>query len=292
MQSGKTPPITLPSGVWLGDQHCRQVYLRPGPATDEVFAFDSPSHLPPAQRATALLANWFHSGENDLADPVELARALTAGDREALLLHLRREMLGNELDCLLRCPSAGCNEPMSLVIQVTDLLLPPYPNPQPIYQVELAHDGVKYRVGFRVPTGADLESAATAAHNDDDSAAELLVRSCLHDIDPAPGPERLDSMMSALTDVLSTAVAERDPQAELQLELSCPACGTSFSTLFDAAVYLFEELDQQADAIQREIEALAFHYHWAERDILSMSRGRRQKYLDLLGQRLTAETTS
>ncbi len=40
------------------------------------------------------------------------------------------------------------------------------------------------------------------------------------------------------------------------------------------------------DGLYEEIHHLAFHYHWAERDILDMSRAKRRRYLTLLANKL------
>ena len=36
------------------------------------------------------------------------------------------------------------------------------------------------------------------------------------------------------------------------------------------------------DRLYTEVHHLALHYHWSERDILALPRGRRQRYLGLL----------
>jgi hypothetical protein len=79
-------------------------------------------------------------------------------------------------------------------------------------------------------------------------------------------------------------MAERDPQAEIELELACPACGSAFSVVFDTATFFLQELDARAKGLMQEVHTLAWHYHWSERDILQMPRQRRARYLELLSQ--------
>jgi len=35
-----------------------------------------------------------------------------------------------------------------------------------------------------------------------------------------------------------------------------------------------------------EVHYLAFHYHWSEKDILSMTRSKRRRYLAILAEKL------
>lgn len=58
---------------------------------------------------------------------------------------------------------------------------------------------------------------------------------------------------------------------------------------FDLPAFFFEEWTMNLDTLFREIHHLAFHYHWAERDILAMSRARRGRYLALLSQQLESQ---
>jgi hypothetical protein len=86
---------------------------------------------------------------------------------------------------------------------------------------------------------------------------------------------------------IASAMAERDPQADIELDLTCPSCGFAFSVQFDAASFFLKELDTRAAALLSEVHALAFHYHWSEREILAMAPSRRERYLTLLADTLS-----
>src|SRR5512142_2866416 len=96
----------------------RQQPLRAVRGQDDVFLLDTAGAILPGARATALLARCLPEGD-------AAARALTVGERETLLLHLRRLALGDQIDCVLRCPADGCGEALDLSLRVGDLLLPP-----------------------------------------------------------------------------------------------------------------------------------------------------------------------
>jgi hypothetical protein len=81
-------------------------------------------------------------------------------------------------------------------------------------------------------------------------------------------------------------MAEHDPQAELELDLSCPSCGAAFSVDLDAGTFLLQELDARGAQLLEDVHALAMHYHWSEPEILALPPRRRERYLDLLAAAL------
>jgi hypothetical protein len=79
-------------------------------------------------------------------------------------------------------------------------------------------------------------------------------------------------------------MAERDPQAEIELDAACPECGHAFAVPFDSARYVLEEMAQGADGLYREVHTLASHYHWSEAEILAMTGRQRRRYLSLIAE--------
>src|SRR5215211_681517 len=146
--------ITLPGGLWADGQCRRSAELRPLTGEDEAFLAAADGAVSPAALATALLTRCLRvlaGGEVD-ADAV---RGLTVGDREAVLLHLRRLSFGERLDCVLECPA--CGAAFDLELSVVELLQPPNGHRRERYEETI--DG--HAVRFRLPTGDDLEAAAT-----------------------------------------------------------------------------------------------------------------------------------
>ena len=78
-------------------------------------------------------------------------------------------------------------------------------------------------------------------------------------------------------------MAAADPQADVELALSCPACGHAWPAAFDIASFLWTEVDAWARVLLHEIHALASAYGWREADILALSPRRRRAYLELIG---------
>jgi hypothetical protein len=78
-------------------------------------------------------------------------------------------------------------------------------------------------------------------------------------------------------------MAEVDPQADLQVELSCPACGEEWQAQFDIESLVLCEICSGAQNILSEVHRLARAYGWSETEILNLSPWRRQFYLGLAG---------
>lgn len=279
----QTPPpavrVLVPGGLWehpaRGEPvRLRELELRPVGAQDELLLLDSAGLTPPCRRATALLGRCLSGGE-------ELARRLSVGDREALLLHLRRLTLGEVVEGVLRCSSPSCGRPMDLRLRVDDLLVAAYPDARPSYRLDLVHAGARYEIDFRVPVSDDLEHGAALARTDPEAAGAEILRRCVLRADRDGASLRTDALPAQVRAALIEAIGERDTQAEIELELTCPECGASLQAILDAAAVLLGELDQRAARLLHEVHALALRYGWSEAEILAMAPRRRAAYLEL-----------
>jgi hypothetical protein len=287
--------VTLPGGFWLEGQCYRDAELRPVTGRDEAFLLDVADALLPAQWTTAILARCLVRLGPLRPVTLDGVRALTVGDREALLLHLRRLTLGDRLQGVLSCPQPRCGKKMDLNLKVSNLLVPPQPNPQAKYEATLTANETTYWVQFRLPTGADQEAVADLAQQDLEAAAQQVLSRCIAQVKAkeatASHPVHQQGMeqtsevpetIPAIAQQLPLLMAEHDPQAELQLQLLCPECGQPLTTTFDTATYFRQELASWINNLYREVHLLAFYYHWSEAEILRMTAKKRQRYLELL----------
>ncbi len=256
---------SVPHGLLRGDQRRRDVLLRRPTGADEAVLVDG-TGATAAARVSLLLARCI---ERFGGEPGELehARALTLGDREALLLHLRAATFGERIACVFDCPA--CAGRMNVELLVGELLVGPYEDATETHELALA-DGRLAR--FRLPTGADQEAAAEL--KDADSGARLLLARCVLD------PDLVED--AAASEAVAAEMARLDPQAELRLAVVCPACGEPVDALLDAGTLLLDELAGSAGDLFREVHALARNYHWGESEILGLDLTRRRRYLELL----------
>ncbi|HHM04193.1 MAG TPA: hypothetical protein ENJ19_00430 [Gammaproteobacteria bacterium] len=268
--------ILLPHGYWVDGRHCREAGLRPLTGRDEEFLVENTAEALPVTRATELLTRCVERLEGRNSVSRAALAELVAGDREALLWHVRRLTVGDRLQATLRCPADGCGSAMDLDLRVSEFLQAPYPHPQPEYESE--HEQQALRRRFRLPTGADLE--AVAAELDDEAAGRQLLQRCM--IGVYDGEQALSEWQEEWLADIPGCMAALDPQAELEFALACPECGHEFLAVLDAAAYIFEELAAHSRDLYRQVHTLALHYHWSETEILGLSPVKRRRYLELL----------
>lgn len=267
--------VVLPHGRWADGSCLREVEVRPLRGEDETLLAETGGTTAAAERTTLVLAR--SAGETGSGDPLgeTAVRSLTVGDREALLLHLRRLTFGDRMACVLACPEPGCGERLDMDLSVGDLLVDPYTDSRERYEARIG----RYRVSFRLPTGDDQEAVAPTAMDDPETAVSLVLKRCVEEV---LGGRAAASLPLAVARKLPAIMAELDPQAELRLDLSCPVCGTRFDVPFDTGDFLFRELAVHAAGLEREVHLLALHYHWSEPEILALPHRKRQRYLELL----------
>lgn len=288
MNMSRTIAVTLPGGYWVDGECFRGAEIRALTGEDEAFLLESGDSLLPAHRTTALLARCVARLGSAIPVTSDAIRQLTVGDREALLLHLRRLTFGDSLRCVLGCPEPECGERMDLELRTGDFLLPPYPRRNPRTEIRLRENGETYRIRFRLPTGGDQEAVADLALTDVEAASDLLLRRCVESVTASDGDAvRIEDLSTIKTRRLPAVMAELDPQAEIALNMVCPSCGHNFSTVFDTGDFFYRELRGRTRNLHREVHLLAFYYHWSESEILAMTSKRRQLYLSLLAEALS-----
>jgi hypothetical protein len=265
--------VRLPVGLWSNGRRHRMAVLRPMSGADQEFLTTFPASLSAAERTSHLLARCLTKVGPQQPGSLEAVRQLTTGDREFLLLHLRRITFGDRLETIVRCPRHGCDEPMEVPLTVTALVsaAPGDLDLSPVVE----RDGIR----FRLPCGADLEAVADVARSAPSRAALWLFERCV---------EHADIQADTMEQV-GRWMAELDPLAETRLSLACPACGHSFTSLLDAGTYLFEETTLRARHLYHEVHLLAYHYHWSEAEILGMTPAKRSRYITLLQDALRGE---
>jgi hypothetical protein len=274
--------VTLPGGFWIDGERRQDARLGSLTGKDEEFLLAEGVALLPARRTTELLHRCLERlGEHD-RPTTELVGELTVGDREALLLHLRRVTFGDRVSCVVDCPREHCGERMDIELDLGELLLAPYEHARPRYDIRIEGDA-EGPVSFRLPRGSDQEHVAPVAGSDIDGAVDALLRRCLDGDSEEPDT---DPLPAGVARGLAEAMAERDPQAEIRLDLECVACGGWFGAILDAGEFLCREIAGRRTDLCREVHALAFHYGWSEEAILALPTTKRERYLELLAEQL------
>ena len=231
-------------------------------AGDLLAVWETAATQAPVERALTLLAAAWPG-----ASRAELAR-LPLGERDARLLDLRAALFGAEVAALAAC--ARCGERVEFALDVPGLRVAGAPPAQG----EVSAGGWTLR--YRPATSEDLLAALPAP-----DPVRALAGRCLVDArrDGLPMDEAL--LPEEALDALSAALAASDPQAEVMLDYTCPACGEEGRTVFDPGAFLWDELRAQARRLLMEVAELARAYGWREADILALSAARRRAYLEL-----------
>ena len=224
-----------------------------------------------AGRVGALLA---------LAGSHEGIATLPLGAANATLLDLRIALFGPHLVCLVDCPV--CSATLELEFSAADIRsAAPAEFPD-----ELTIAAAGERARFRLPTWEDIAALAFApvAGDADESPGDRLLRRCLIELE-REGEREIAVNGAAPAAELAAAIAatmeDADPLAELRLAVTCSDCNQSFEARLDLSEFLWTEVDARARALLEEVHVLALAYGWHEADILALTPGRRQAYLEI-----------
>lgn len=214
----------------------------------------------PSARPAALLA--VSAGET-----LDATARLPLGRRDARLLHWYRENAGDRLDALTDCPQ--CNGPVELEFEVADVERPPG------LDGAVTADEGGWSLSWRPPDTLDFCHAATASTAD--AARQILLDRCL----TVTGGNGEPQVPAQLLAKLMKLAAVADPQADVQLALTCPACRADWQAPFDIGSFLWKHIESEALRLLAEVRELAAACGWSEAEILSLSLARRSAYLQL-----------
>lgn len=204
----------------------------------------------PSRRALALLADPSRAG-------------LPVGQRDAALLALRVELFGRAFTGVTACPA--CAEELETTFDADEVRREPLTN-----DATLRVDD--YELTLRVPRTDDL--AAIEELDDLDDARAMLLQRCI-DVPVETLPAHVIEAVVARLEAL-------DPQADVSIEVTCPACGHTWREPFDIASFLWTEVAATARRLLGEVHELASAYGWSEEEILRLSPPRRAAYLEMV----------
>lgn len=201
---------------------------------------------------------------------------LPIGQRNDLALSLRELLFGSQLTSLAVCPV--CSERLELELNVNDIRVKARNSAE--QPLTLTSDG--FELEFRLPDTQDL--LVIEAVGNVENARRILLERCLLSAFHNGQSCSAAHLPEDILDKIEAVMAEADPQAEIQLDLSCPACQHNWLAVFDIAAFLWNELNAWAQRLLNEVHLLAKVYSWREADILAMSPTRRRLYLERVMQ--------
>ena len=208
----------------------------------------------------------------------EALAKLSIGERDWRLFQTRRLLFGPSMICTAHCPR--CSEPLEWESSIDELCVHAEVAPP----MELTVEAENYRLRYRLPNSRDLAAVFQDANEASDRRRHLLTR-CLIEATGANG-EALDieQLSDSAMEAMAREMDRADPQANLQIQLTCPACGNGWEGPFDVVSFLWAEVHNWALRTLRTVHLLARAYGWREADVLAMSQARRQIYLEMASQ--------
>ena len=201
--------------------------------------------------------------------------SLSIGRRNAYLFRLREQLLGPLLESFVRCPR--CQEAIEFRLNAREVckLDPDVPN-------RIEHTAVLGQVEFQMRLLDSKDLAAVASETNLESARRQLAARAVLSARREGVEIPFEPLLTSAIDSLSEFLSDCDPQSDLRIALSCPACALSWSSPFDIASFLWDEVSTLATRLLNEVHSLATAYGWRESDILAMTSARRHHYLKMV----------
>jgi hypothetical protein len=278
-----TRRVLLPGGYVdeNGGVHT-EVELAPLTGAGEELLLNAPPDRCEAVLATALLGQTIRRIGALRRVTAEAVRGLLVQDREFLIVRLREVTLGNEMWVRLKCPESGCGQGMELSLMLDELPVERRPVTSRFFPFDAA-------IEFRLPTGDDQEWAAASGRASDALSRGILGRCLRHPrTHRAVDPAALDQ---PVCDGIEEQMRDRAPDVTPELTAVCPECRTPFAAEVDMTYLVLCELKRTTRQLDEEVHMLAWHYHWPESEILSMSRRKRRRYVGLIEDQLEAASS-
>jgi hypothetical protein len=220
----------------------------------------------PVEQALSVLSVW--TGE-----PRESLAALSIGQRDARLFEIYEDLFGPLMEAFAECPA--CGERLEYSLTTHDLKqAASVPGRE-----ALKLDSGELSLLLRLPNSADL--AAARECKGPEQARRMLAERCVVEAAQDGRPIPAQSLADSVVDEISSCLAAADPQAEVLVDVKCLACRQADRIVLAIEQFLWTKIAWLAKRLLREVDALARVYGWSEREILSLSAVRRERYLEM-----------
>ena len=225
--------------------------------------------------------------------PEEIVRRLLVADRQYLLLKLRQAAFGNRVQSTIHCPWANCRHKVDIDFSIEDVPIVESVHKGPLYTMQLSPQAVGAsevgrEVTFRLPDCRDQEEVVPLLAESEDAASVSLLARCIQRLGSwqPPGEDAIRALSPLARMEIEQQMEAAAPKVELIMSGDCPECGQAFAIPFDLEGFIFREMGSNRDLLYREVHYLAYHYHWSEQEIMSMSQAKRRQYIAVLAEEI------
>lgn len=237
----------------------------PAPAMLEIWERAVEWH--PIDRALLILQ--FASGAT-----LQCLAELSIGERDALLLQIRRDTFGDRIESCVQCPL--CEERLEFSLSCAALLAEGSSHES--LPGKIQYEGIEWQL--RSPNSRDLAAALALKTRRLQDAAHVLLSRCVSRVDGAT-PDLAEPWSEMPVAALAEAMSRLDPLAEIRIQQTCEACGHGWSSFFDIVGILWDDLQERCCRLLQEFDLLARRYGWTESAILQLSERRRGIYVQM-----------
>lgn len=277
--------FTLPGG-YVDDQGVthREVELAPVTGFEEELLDSVGPAACSAQVVTALLSRCLRRVGKLAPVTASLVRDLLICDREFLMLKLRELTLGKSLNAMLVCGDPKCAQSMDIALNLDDLTPAAKRIDRRVFKLDVIEGEKPMALEFRLPTGADQEAGADWMGGDTGSAVtRLLTRVILRINDNCSiDDQTVTALPARVLNELEQRMEELAPLVSIDLKAACVECRRPSLMHLDLTSFFLDELQQSRRVLEREVHFIAWHYHWPEREILTLTRRKRRRYIELI----------
>ena len=204
----------------------------------------------------------------------ETAASLPIGERDGRLMEIRKNLFGSQLQNATSCPT--CGEQVEWEMSLDTFQPGISERSTDNQQVEVSFE--EHKLVMRLPNSWDILEIMPL--EDMEQQTNSLIERCT--LQNALPFDRIEDYPEALRKAIVQQIEERDPRAYIEIGINCPGCSHSWNMTFDIMEYLWTEIDRYAQGLLQDIFVLAHHFGWSEHDILSMSKWRRNWYIQML----------
>jgi len=266
--------------------------LKPITGKEEEMLADLHADTSTARVITMLLSACIKRIGTIMNPDTSLIQDLLVSDREYLIMKLREMTFGKKVELVLYCPDVSCGKPMDMTFSLEDMQIERKPVSKLFFTIQLSGAEDKEEqynfVEFRLPNGGDQEAAVSLAGVSEKRAVDHLLARCIRSVGQSSSID--EAQIAQLPDSVRREIEEKmqqlAPLIDFEIDAVCPECKKPFTFLLNFTDLFFAEMKKNFQPLEQEVHFLAWHYHWSERDILSMTRRKRKRYVALLEEEI------
>lgn len=235
-------------------------------AQNIINIWDQGSRLGPGARALYIAA---------VATPgitIQELEQVRLSERDALLLAIRAQTLGNLMTAVTPCPD--CGERAEITFSAEQIGLGISVDLKPVVTEIIECEGHEVELNpITAGNLARLDDMTSIA-----TGSEFLLQQAVISIDGKSAIAINKEMLGPI----DMALEQLDPLASINLLVTCHKCNHDWPMAFDAGQYFWEEIKTLAHNLMLDVAELAKNFHWSESEILAMSARRRRMYLEMI----------